>query len=323
MLLKLVPADTAIDFVSMRTAAFIGSGVAFVAAIAAFFILGLNFGIDFRGGVNVVAEDKDPIVIEDVRAAVNDLGLGTPVVQMFGDEYTVKVGVRAQDAPPDAEDPQKAADEAQQDAAEKVREALRSVLGENADESDWSEAVVSPTVSSELVKAGALAVVIAVAAMLLYIWFRFEWRFSIGAIAALVHDVVLTIGVFSALQIEFGLSIIAAILTIVGYSMNDTVVVYDRIRENLRKFKTKPLGDVVNLSINQTLARTVMTSLTTLLALAPLYLFGGEVLRGFTFAMIWGVVVGTYSSVFVAAPILIAADPKGAFEPRTATPEPA
>ncbi len=321
MPLKIVPEDTTIDFVSMRLIAFIGSSVAVVAAIAFFFIMGLNFGIDFRGGVNVIAKDADPIVIEDVRAAVSDLGYGTPVVQIFGDEYTVKVGVPAQDAPRDAEDPQKAADQAQQDAAEVIRAALREVLGDNADESDWSQAVVSPTVSGELVRAGAEAVIAAVVLMLLYIWFRFEWRFSVGAIIALVHDVTLTIGVFALFQIEFGLSIIAAILTIVGYSMNDTVVVFDRIRENLRKYKTKSLGDVVNLSINQTLARTFMTSVTTLLALVPLYLFGGEVLRGFTFAMIWGVLVGTYSSVFVASPVLIALDPRGAFEPRK--PEPA
>ncbi|MEL6363925.1 MAG: protein translocase subunit SecF [Pseudomonadota bacterium] len=317
MLLKLVPENTAVDFVSMRLGAFIGSAIAVVAAIAAFFILGLNFGIDFRGGVTIVARDADPVAIEDVRAAVSDLGFGSPTVQEFGDPQTVKVAIAEQDAEDGAEaDDQEAV---QQAAAVAIQEALRATLGEDVEFE--SVEVVGPTVSGELVRAGATAVVIAVAMMLLYIWFRFEWRFSVGAITALVHDVVLTLGVFAVFQIEFGLSIIAAILTIVGYSMNDTVVVFDRIRENLRKYKTKSLGDVVNLSINQTLARTFMTSVTTLLALVPLYLFGGEVLRGFTFAMIWGVIVGTYSSVFVAAPVLIAADPRGAFEPRK--PEPA
>ena len=150
-----------------------------------------------------------------------------------------------------------------------------------------------------------MAVVIAVVLMLIYIWFRFEWQFSVGAVLALVHDVALTIGIFSILQLEFNLSIIAAILTIVGYSMNDTVVVYDRVRENLRKYKRLELGHLLDKSINETLSRTVMTSVTTLLALAALYVFGGEVIRGFTFAMMWGVLVGTYSSIFVAAPLLL------------------
>ena len=160
-------------------------------------------------------------------------------------------------------------------------------------------------VSGELVVAGIEAVVLAVAAVLFYIWLRFEWQFSLGAVAALVHDVTLTIGVFAVMQIEFNLSIIAAILTIVGYSLNDTVVVFDRVRENLRRFKARPLKEVLNLSINETLSRTVMTSVTTLLALVALYVLGGDVIRGFTFAMIWGVIVGTYSSIFVASPILL------------------
>ncbi len=315
MLLKLIPHDTSFDFVRLRFGAFAVSVVAVAASLAAFFLIGLNFGIDFRGGVTVIAQDDAPVAIEDVRAAVSDLGYGTPQVQSFGDDQTVKVAIGAQEAPEGADDPETAAEKAQQEAAKTIQTALSSVLGEDV---DFSVEVVGPTVSGELVRAGAIAVAVAVGGMLLYIWFMFEWRYSIGAITALVHDVTLTLGIFAALQIEFGLSIIAAILTIVGYSMNDTVVVFDRIRENLRKFKTKPLGDVVNLSLNQTLARTFMTSVTTLLALLPLYLYGGEVLRGFTFAMIWGVVVGTYSSVFVAAPILIAADARGAFDARPA-----
>jgi len=164
---------------------------------------------------------------------------------------------------------------------------------------------VGPKVSGELIKTAALAVVLAIGAVLIYIWLRFEWQFALGAVAALVHDVVLTIGVFSELQIKFDLAIIAALLTIVGYSLNDTVVVFDRVRENLRKYKKKPLAEVLNISINETLARTVMTSVTTLLALISLFVLGGDVIRGFVFAMIWGVIVGTYSSVFVASAFLL------------------
>jgi preprotein translocase SecF subunit len=164
--------------------------------------------------------------------------------------------------------------------------------------------VVGPTVSEELVEAGIIAVLSAIVAILIYIWFRFEWQFSLAAVAALVHDVTLTIGLFCVLQLEFNLSIIAAILTIVGYSLNDTVVVFDRIRENLRKFKKMELAELLDLSINDVLSRTVMTSLTTLIAVVSLYIFGGEVIRGFTFAMIWGVIIGTYSSIFVASPLL-------------------
>ena len=166
--------------------------------------------------------------------------------------------------------------------------------------------VVGPTVSGELINKGITAVVLAVMMMLIYIWLRFEWQFSVGAIVALVHDVVITLGMFAVTQLKFELAIIAAILTIVGYSMNDTVVVYDRVRENLRKYKQKPLEDVLDLSINETLSRTMMTSVTTLLALVSLAVFGGEVLRGFTMAMIWGILIGTYSSIFVASPSLLA-----------------
>jgi preprotein translocase subunit SecF len=165
--------------------------------------------------------------------------------------------------------------------------------------------IVGPQVSRELIQTGLLAVVGAIGSMLIYIWFRFEWQFSVGAVMALVHDVILTIGVFSLLQLDFNLSILAAILTIVGYSMNDTVVVYDRVRENLRKYKKMDISELLDIAINQTLSRTVMTSVTTLLALIALYTLGGEVIRGFTFAMIWGVIVGTYSSIFIAAPLLI------------------
>ena len=165
---------------------------------------------------------------------------------------------------------------------------------------------MGPTVSGELVQKGALAVALAIGMMLVYIWLRFEWQFSLGSIIALIHDVIITLGMFSVTRLEFNLAIIAAILTIVGYSMNDTVVVYDRVRENLRKFKQKPLAELIDVSINDTLTRTIMTSGTTMLALIALVIFGGEVLRGFTLAMIWGIVIGTYSSIFVASPFLLA-----------------
>ena len=185
-----------------------------------------------------------------------------------------------------------------------MQEALKTLLGEDVEFRKIE--VVGPTVSGELIQKGAIAVALAIGMMLIYIWFRFEWQFSLGAIVALVHDVAITLGMFSVTGLEFNLAIIAAILTIVGYSMNDTVVVYDRVRENLRKFKQKPLTDLLDLSINDTLSRTVMTSVTTLLALGALASLGGEVLRGFTLAMIWGIVIGTYSSIFVASPFLLA-----------------
>jgi preprotein translocase SecF subunit len=196
---------------------------------------------------------------------------------------------------------------AQQLAMQKAQAALvENIEGFKVPEGIRSQESVGSQVSGELRKKGALAVGLALLMVLLYIWFRFEWQFGMGAVAALFHDVILTIGVFSLTQIEFNLSIIAAILTIVGYSLNDTVIVYDRIRENLRKYKKMPLPDVLNLSINDTLSRTILTSLTTLLALTALYVLGGQGLRGFSFAMIWGVFVGTYSSIFVASPLLMA-----------------
>ncbi len=234
-----------------------------------------------------------------IRSIVGGLNLGDVQVQEFGTAEDVLIRVELVQVDGDA----RAQEQAQNDVVNRVQGAL-------ADQYPTALSyprveVVGPKVSDELTRAGTIAVVVAVAMMLLYIWFRFEWQFSVGAVLALVHDVVLTIGIFAALQLEFTLSIIAALLTIVGYSMNDTVVVYDRVRENLRKYKKMDLADLLDRSINDTLSRTTMTSVTTLLALLSLYFFGGEVIRGFTFAMIWGVIVGTYSSIFVAAPLLL------------------
>lgn len=293
MLMRLIPDETKIPFLGAR---WIAGGLSLAAALLSLgllFAMGLNFGIDFRGGTMVEARTAQPADIGQIRGIVGGLGLGEVAVQEFGGprDVLVRVGVL-----PGAEG------EAQMAAVRTVTDALQAALP--GTEIRRVE-VVGPKVSGELVQAGALALGLAVLAILVYIWLRFEWQFSVAAVIALVHDVVLTMGVFAALQIEFNLAIIAALLTIIGYSLNDTVVVFDRVRENLRKFKTTPLIEVLNLSVNETLSRTIMTSLTTLLALTALYVLGGEVLRGFTFAMMWGVVIGTYSSVFVAAAALL------------------
>lgn len=287
--LKLVPAKTAIDFVKLRYIAFVISALAVVASIGIYVTRDLNYGIDFVGGTMIEIGTQGPADIAGIRQKLDSLDLGHVVVQEFGGPSEVLIRIEQQN------------ETAEQD--QQVVEVVRAALGDGVDYRRTE--VVGPKVSGELVEAGTLAVVLAVFLMLIYIWFRFEWQFSVGAVAALIHDVVLTIGIFSVLQLEFNLSIIAAILTIVGYSMNDTVVVYDRVRENLRKFKRMDLAELLNLSINETLSRTVMTSVTTLLAFLALYIFGGEVIRGFTFAMIWGVLVGTYSSIFIAAPLLL------------------
>jgi len=295
ILLKLVPTDTRIPFLHLRKICLIVSGAMAAASIVLLLVLGLNFGIDFKGGTLMEVRTTAAVAdISDIRKKVGAVGLSDVQIQEFGapNEVLIRVGQ------------QSGGEKAQQEVVKKVKAALGASVEFRRVE------VVGPTVSGELIQSGIISVISAIFAVLIYIWFRFEWQFSIGAVAALVHDVVLTIGLFSVLQLEFNLSIIAAILTIVGYSLNDTVVVFDRVRENLRKYKKMPMVALLNLSINNTLSRTVLTSVTTLLALIALYVFGGEVIRGFTFAMIWGVVIGTYSSVFIASPILLALDVK-------------
>jgi len=289
-LLRLIPDNTSFQFMRHRKWSFPASALVIVASIAMFFTFGLNLGIDFRGGTLIEIETKDgPANIGEIRSQLSGLGFGDVQVQEFGAPNDVLIRIVQQEG----------GEQAQQDVVVKVRETFGETVNYRRVE------VVGPRVSGELTTKGALAVLAALAAVLCYIWFRFEWQFAVGAILALVHDVILTIGMFSIVQLEFNLSSIAAILTIVGYSLNDTVVVYDRIRENLRRYKKKPLSEVLDLSINQTLSRTALTSITTLLALVALFIFGGPVIQSFTFAMIWGVIVGTYSSIFVAAPILI------------------
>ena len=289
--LKLVPAETKIDFIRLHIASFIVSASLVVASLGLFFTQGLNFGIDFKGGTLIEIGTNGPADIADLRDIIGSLDLGEVQIQEFGspEDVLIRVGEKA-DATDNAEN---------LSAVDQIRIALPQDVTFRRVE------VVGPQISGELVRAGFLAVTVAIGLMLFYIWLRFEWQFSVGAVLALIHDIILTIGVFCLIQLEFNLSIIAAILTIVGYSMNDTVVVYDRVRENLRRFKKMPLSELANLSINSTLSRTVMTSVTTLLALFSLYILGGEVIRGFTLAMIWGVFVGTYSSIFIAAPVLM------------------
>ncbi len=298
MRLRLVPDVTTIDFFRHWKLTFGASVVAMIGAVAIFLVVGLNFGIDFRGGTSIRTEAATPVDIGAYRAAVAPLGFGDVAITevfdpSFGpDRHVAMIRIQSQDGQ-EAKTPEQIA---------QIRTALQTV-----DPTLTFAAVdsVGPKVSGELVQSAVLSVVLALVGILFYIWLRFEWQFSVGAVLALVHDVVLTIGIFSILQIRFDLAIIAALLTIVGYSLNDTVVVFDRVRENLIKYKKRPIKEVLNLSINETLSRTVMTSLTTLIALLALFVLGGDVIRGFVFAMIWGVVVGTYSSVFVASAIVL------------------
>jgi preprotein translocase subunit SecF len=298
MRLRLVKQDTNFNFFK-RWKLWLGiSGLMMVVAFASFMLQGLNFGIDFRGGTTIRTESPQPVDIGVYRTAIDQLGLGDVSITevfdpQFGPEQNVAmIRIQAQEG----EEAVSAAIIADVEAAlSEVRPEIRFVSVES----------VGPKVSGELIQTAAIAVMLAIGAVLVYIWLRFEWQFAVGAVLALVHDVILTIGVFSELQIRFDLAIIAALLTIVGYSLNDTVVVFDRVRENLRKFKKKPLAEVLNISINETLSRTFMTSVTTLLALIALFVLGGDVIRGFVFAMIWGVIIGTYSSIFVASAVLL------------------
>lgn len=298
MRLKLVPAETNLDFFK-RWRIWLGiSGVMMVVAFVSFLLQGLNYGIDFRGGTTIRTQSAQPIDVAAYRSALATLDLGDTIISevfdpSFGpDQHVAMVRIQAQS---DQESVSAAAINQALVALQQVAPDLKFVAVES----------VGPKVSGELIQTAVIAVIAAIGAVLVYIWLRFEWQFALGAVIALVHDVILTIGIFSELQIKFDLAIIAALLTIVGYSLNDTVVVFDRIRENLKKYKKKPLAEVLNLSINETLSRTMMTSVTTLIALIALLVLGGDVIRGFVFAMTWGVIVGTYSSVFVASTILL------------------
>ena len=278
------------NFISKFKTANILSFFLVLASLALIFFKGLNFGIDFKGGTLIeLRVDSENIKISDVRSSFSNMNLGDLNVKEFGKkgDYLVKFEKKKFD---------------NEINIKKIKENVKNKLSSDVNFRRIEN--VGPKVSAELLSSGLLAISLALGAMLFYIWVRFEWQFSLGSIAAIFHDVLITVGIFSLLSLEVNLSIVAAVLTIVGYSMNDTVVIYDRIRENLSKFSKSKIEEISNTSINETLSRTIITSGTTLLALISIFVLGGEILKGFSFAMIIGVVIGTYSSIFVAAPIL-------------------
>jgi preprotein translocase subunit SecF len=288
--LNLVPQNTKINFVGYRRFSYPLSALLIVASIAVFLVQGLNFGIDFRGGVLIEVKTEGPADVVELRDRLGALGLGEIQVQEFGAPDDILIRVQQQDG---SEEEQAA-----------VIVQIKTALGDQVSEYRRTE-FVGPTVGGELIESAIWAVVLAIGAILIYIWFRFEWQFGVGAVIALTHDVITTIGLFALTQLEFNLATVAAILTIAGYSINDTVVIYDRVREELRRYKKEDISELLNLAANRTLSRTFMTSFTTLIALIALAIFGGSIIRDFAFAMIWGVIIGTYSSVFVAVPVLL------------------
>ncbi|MDX2309147.1 MAG: protein translocase subunit SecF [Hyphomicrobium sp.] len=283
------PHDTRLNFMRFKNVCFFGSLIAIALALAIISIKGFNFGVDFKGGALIeLRNTKGPADLADLRSKLGGLGLGDVQIQSFGTPDDVLVRVEQQPG----------GEEAQQTALNKVLDAA------GGDYEVRRKEVVGPAVSSELRITGTIAVLASILAIVIYVWFRFEWQFAAGAVLALVHDVVVVAGIFSLFQLEFDLGIVAALLTILGYSVNDTVVVADRIRENLRKYKRMDLTELLNLSINETLSRTILTGVTTIAVLLALYILGGEVIRNFVLAMLLGVVIGTYSSIFIGAPVL-------------------
>jgi preprotein translocase subunit SecF len=290
-LLRLIPDDTKFDFMRFRRISFPLSAIASIAAIVLFFSHGLNFGIDFVGGTLLEVQSKSEVAdLAKMRATVGSLGLGEVQLQQFGTPRDVLIRVSQQPG----------GEQAQQAALAKIKAAL-------GDEVTYrQEAVVGPRISTELLAYSAIGLMTAIFGILVYLWFRFEWQFALGAMVANVHDLVLTIGFMSLFQIDFDLASIAALLTILGYSLNDTVVIYDRIRELLRRYKRMPIPQLLNQSINSTMTRSVNTHVTVTLALLAMYFYGGHAIHSFTATMLFGVVlVGTYTSVFIAAPLLI------------------
>lgn len=284
-----------IDFMGLHKIGFALSLFLTIASIALFLTKGLNYGIDFSGGTLVEARTLGgPADLAAMRGTLDGLGLGDISLQGFGSPDDVLVRVPRQ--PGD--------DKAQMQGVDKVKAALGQGVEYRRTE------VVGPKVGAELVRAGVIATVLALFAIAAYVWLRFEWQFGVGAMLSTLHDTVTTIGLFSLLQIEFNLTTLAAILTIAGYSINDTVVIYDRVRETMRKYKTMDFHTLINKSLNETLSRTILTVSTTTLAVLSLLIFGGEVLRGFSIAMLWGIIIGTYSSLFIAAPLLFYIRPK-------------
>ncbi|HIK87614.1 MAG TPA: protein translocase subunit SecF [Alphaproteobacteria bacterium] len=292
-MLRLISDNTSIKFIKLKLISFSFSAILSIAAIFAVIFIGLNFGIDFKGGILLEVRTSSNIGIADIRNKITDLNIGEVSIQEFGvdSDYLIRV------------ERQEGTDNAQQIAVEAIKSSLDKAFTKDIEYRRLE--YVGPTVSKDLVYDGVMAIVFAIIAMLAYIWFRFELPFALGAIVALLHDIVLTLGLFAILGLEFNLATVAAILLIIGYSMNDTVVIYDRIRENLRKFKKMDLNELLDKSINETLSRTINTTFTTILALGALYLFGGQIIADFAFAMLWGIIVGTYSSIFIASTILV------------------
>jgi len=288
--IRWIKKDLKVDFLSVKNIATIMSVLAIISSLFFLFYKNLNFGIDFKGGTLIEIKKDKELSIAEIRNQLSELNIGDIQIQTFGSDDIILIRI---------ENSTNLTVNADMSSIELIRSKLGSDVIIQRTE------IVGPKVSSELIQKGIIAIIVAVFLMLFYIWVRFEWQFSIGAVTALIHDVMITMGIFSLLQIEFNLSIIAALLTIIGYSMNDTVVVYDRIRENLRKYKQMNIFDLINQSLNETMSRTLLTSVTTLLALFSLYFLGGEVLKGFTLAMIIGVFIGTYSSVFIASQIIL------------------
>lgn len=287
--IRFIPDDTKIPFMKFSRLGYLASGILCALSLLLFATVGLKMGVDFTGGTVITIRTEQPANLDQLRSKIGGLGFEGAELQEFGSPNDVLIRIGTIEG----------GDAAQQAAIQKIKDALGPGVDYRSVE------VVGPKVSGELAEQGILAVVISLILVLIYIWFRFEWQFALGAIASLLHDVILTIGLFALLGLEFNLSIIAAILTIIGYSLNDTVVIYDRVREFLRKYKSMPYADLMDFSINSVLPRTMMTSVSVLLALFALYIWGGEVISGFTFTMIWGVVVGTYSSYFIATPVLL------------------
>ena len=304
--LKLVPDNSAFNFLrQMRlTAAF--SAMLVLVSIGLFFGKGLNLGIDFRGGILIEAQSQNAVEVAKIRSDLGRLSLGDISIQSFGSKRDILIRVQRQEG-----------DETAQIAA---IQRITETLGENFDIRRTE--FVGPTIGAELAEKGMLAVGCALLAIMIYIWFRFEWQFSIAAVIALSHDVISTVGLFALASFEFNLATVAAILTIAGYSINDTVVVFDRVRENLRKYKSWDQAKILNKSLNETLSRTVMTSVTTSLALLAIIIFGGAVLRDFALAMLWGVTIGTYSSIFVAVGVISRFDLKRSDDEDNSAPVP-
>ena len=308
MLMKYWPQETRFKIMSMRMAGAILSIVLMTASVFFLATRGLNFGVDFAGGTVIELDLQGEVTVENVRAAIPfnadiNSAIGTDarqiVVIKFGEAPAAMLGEEFQALP---------ADEQAERASQATNELADRILKERfglVDEQFLRNDTVGPKVSQELFRDGITALVAALALMMVYIWYRFEWQFSVASVAGLVHDVIITLGMFALLQLEFNLTTIAALLTIIGYSMNDTVVVFDRVREERRKYKKMPDVDVLNLALNSTLSRTILTSGTTLLALLAIYFLGGPVLQGMSFALIWGIIIGTYSTIFVCSSIVL------------------